>query len=51
MDQNKDVWTGYTYWSAGPWWGKYAYSVEPTGLKENAPADKNQMAVLLKHLQ
>jgi endoglucanase len=51
MDQNKDVWVGYTYWAAGPWWGKYMYSVEPSGLKEGAPVDKNQMSVLLKHLQ
>jgi endoglucanase len=51
MDQNKDVWIGYTYWSAGPRWNKYMYSVEPTGIKEGAPVDKNQMSVLLKHLQ
>jgi len=50
MDQNRDVWIGYTYWSAGPRWGKYMYSVEPTGLKENTPVDKSQMSVLLKHL-
>ncbi len=51
MDQNKDVWIGYTYWAAGPWWNKYMYSVEPAGLKEGAPVDKNQMSVLSKHLQ
>jgi len=51
MDQNKDVWIGYTYWAAGPWWGKYMYSVEPTGLKEGAPVDKNQLPILVKHLQ
>jgi endoglucanase len=51
MDQNKDVWIGYTYWAAGPWWKNYMYSVEPDGLKEGAPVDKSQMSVLSKHLQ
>jgi endoglucanase len=50
MDQNKDVWIGYTYWAAGPWWKNYMYSVEPDGLKAGAPVDKNQMSVLTKHL-
>lgn len=51
MDQNKDVWIGYTYWAAGPWWGSYMYSIEPTGLKTSAPTDANQLSVVLKHLQ
>jgi len=51
MDQNKDVWMGYTYWAAGPWWNKYMYSVEPDGLKQDAPVDKNQLPILVKHLQ
>jgi len=51
MDQNKDVWVGYTYWSAGPWWNKYMYSVEPDGLKQGAPVDKNQLPILVKHQQ
>jgi len=50
MDQNKDVWIGYTYWAAGPWWNKYMYSVEPDGLKQGAPVDKNQLPVLIRHL-
>lgn len=50
LDQNRDVYIGYTYWAAGPWWHDYMYSVEPTGLKEGTPVDKNQLAVLTKHL-
>ena len=50
MDQNKDVWMGYTYWAAGPWWNKYMFSIEPAGLKEGAPVDANQLSILLKHL-
>jgi endoglucanase len=51
MDQNKDVWIGYTYWAAGPWWNNYMYSIEPTGLKEGAPVDRPQMSVLERHLK
>jgi endoglucanase len=51
MDQNRDVWIGYTYWAAGPWWNKYMYSVEPDGLKQGTPVDKNQLQVLQKHQQ
>jgi endoglucanase len=50
MDQNKDVWIGYTYWAAGPWWNNYMYSIEPTGLKTGAPVDRSQMSVLARHL-
>jgi endoglucanase len=51
MDQNKDVWIGYTYWAAGPWWKNYMYSIEPAGLKQDAPVDANQLSVLTKHMQ
>jgi endoglucanase len=26
---NSDVWTGWLFWSAGPWWGDYMFSLEP----------------------
>jgi endoglucanase len=42
---NGDVWLGWTYWAAGPWWHDYPLSIEPvTG------ADAPQLAPLLKHL-
>lgn len=28
--QNKDVWLGWTYWSAGAWWGSYPFSIQPS---------------------
>ena len=28
--KNSDVWSGALWWSAGPWWGDYMFSVEPT---------------------
>ncbi len=45
IDDNLDVWIGWTWWAAGPWWGDYHFSIEP----ENG-MDKPQMAVLLNHI-
>ena len=38
MAANRDVWRGWTYWAAGPWWGEYMFSVEP-----RAGVDRPQM--------
>lgn len=43
MARNRDVWLGWTYWAAGPWWGDYMFSIEP---KDGAA--RPQMAVLGK---
>ena len=45
METNADVWTGFTWWSAGPWWGDYMYTLEPKDGK-----DRPQMAYLTPHL-
>jgi endoglucanase len=45
VDQNEDVWLGWTYWAAGPWWGDYMFSIEPRDGE-----DRPQMAVLEKHM-
>lgn len=29
MEQNSDVWLGFSWWGAGPWWGTYIYGLEP----------------------
>ncbi|GAA0746582.1 glycoside hydrolase family 5 protein [Ideonella azotifigens] len=29
LGANRDVWNGWTWWAAGPWWGSYMYSIEP----------------------
>jgi endoglucanase len=47
---NPDVWQGSTYWAAGPWWGNYMFSAEPTGLGTANVADKPQMAILSSYL-
>jgi len=46
MEKNRDVWIGYTWWSAGPWWGDYMFTIEP-----NKGMDRPQMGWLLPHLQ
>ena len=46
IDQNADVWLGWTSWAAGPWWGEYIFTLEPLN-----GADQPQMTVLKKHLQ
>ncbi len=47
MDANNDVWLGWTYWAAGPWWSEYIFTLEPT----NCPncTDRPQLAVLAPH--
>jgi endoglucanase len=39
--RDSSVWKGWTYWSAGRWWGDYAYSVQPKN-----GVDAPQMEVL-----
>jgi endoglucanase len=45
LGDNPDVWLGWTWWAAGPWWGDYAMSIEPSS-KGDAP----QMAILTRYL-
>ncbi len=45
MGDVADVWLGWTYWAAGPWWGDYAFSVEPVGGQDRP----HQMEVLRAH--
>ncbi|KAJ3047745.1 hypothetical protein HK097_011246 [Rhizophlyctis rosea] len=45
LDDNSDVWIGWTWWAAGPWWGDYMYSVEPTSVTSG---DKPQTSSLKK---
>jgi hypothetical protein len=45
LEANTDVYLGWTYWAAGPWWGGYFTSLEPNGGN-----DKPQMDALEPHL-
>eukprot|EP01088_Endostelium_zonatum_P016820 TRINITY_DN469_c4_g1_i1.p1 TRINITY_DN469_c4_g1~~TRINITY_DN469_c4_g1_i1.p1 ORF type:complete len:334 (+),score=76.98 TRINITY_DN469_c4_g1_i1:36-1037(+) len=47
MEANADVWSGFSWWAAGPWWGNYMYSIEP----DSNGTDKPQMAWIKPHLQ
>ncbi|KAH7134518.1 glycoside hydrolase superfamily [Dactylonectria estremocensis] len=29
LQDNSDVWVGFLWWAAGPWWGDYMFSMEP----------------------
>lgn len=46
LQANTDVWAGWTWWAAGPWWGDYMFSIEPSGT-----VDKPQMSVLQPYLK
>lgn len=43
--QDGNAWLGWTYWSAGPWWGRYPKSIQPVGGQEAA-----QLTLLRKFL-
>ena len=45
MEQNRDVYLGWTYWAGGPWWGN-GLSLEPNGR-----TDKRQMDVLERYMK
>ncbi len=42
MDENKDVWYGWSYWAASPWFGDYMFNVYPPDV------DKFPQAKILK---
>jgi endoglucanase len=50
MEANADVWLGWTWWAAGPRWGNYMFSIEPTNLGKPDQADRPAMSVLERHL-
>lgn len=37
LSSNRDVWAGWTWWAAGPWWGDYMFSIEPRSNGSDAP--------------
>ena len=46
MEAAPDVWLGWTWWAAGPWWGDYMFTLEP----KRDGTDRPQMAWLKPHL-
>ncbi len=47
LQNNADVWLGWAWWAAGPWWGEYMFTLEPT---DNFGSDRPQMAWLTPYL-
>lgn len=46
VEENRDVWLGWTYWAAGAWWKPdYPFNVQPG--KDGS--DKPQMEILVPH--
>jgi endoglucanase len=45
MSENSDVWMGAEWWSAGPWWHSYMYSLEPS----DGPAYSTYLPILEKY--
>jgi endoglucanase len=46
MDDNSDVWLGWSWWAAGPWWNEYMFTLEPTNLGLPTQQDRPAMGVL-----
>ena len=44
ISANADVWEGWAWWAAGPWWGNYMFTLEPANL--SSPVDRPAMTVL-----
>jgi endoglucanase len=50
LQQNADIWSCWTYWSGGPSWGSYMYSIEPKNLGLPTQTDSAQMTALVSYL-
>jgi endoglucanase len=42
LQNNKDVWIGWTYWSGGKWFGKYMFGIYPPNVKDSLQLQKIQ---------
>jgi hypothetical protein len=49
IEANKDVWIGWSWWAAGPWWGEYMFTIEPQNIS-TTPVDRPVMSVLIPHV-
>jgi endoglucanase len=46
IEDNDDVWLGWTWWAGGPWWGNYRFTIEPTNLGEFDETDRPVLGVI-----
>lgn len=49
IESNDDVWLGWTWWAAGPWYTSYFFSLEPNNLGQPNQSERVQMSVLRPH--
>ena len=49
MEANEDVWLGWTWWAAGPWYTSYQFSLEPDNLGQPNQSDRAALSVLDDH--
>jgi endoglucanase len=49
--QDNSVWLGWTYWSAGAWWGTYPLSIQPANPAQSGAPLAAQLTVLLPFLK
>jgi endoglucanase len=47
VEENKDVWTGWSYWVAGDWWSE----TEPLNIQPTKKGDRPQLQALLPALR
>ena len=47
LHANNDVWLGWSWWAAGPQWGEYIFTLQPSS---NPPQDRPQMVWLSPYL-
>jgi endoglucanase len=45
VNANADVWLGWTYWAAGPWWGDYRFSIQPVNGLDKPQTDVLQNGI------
>lgn len=43
---NSDVWEGWAWWAAGPWWGNYMFTLEPANLGQPGQTERAAMPIL-----
>lgn len=46
IEANDDVWLGWNWWAAGPWFTSYFFSLEPNNLGQPNQSERIQMSVI-----
>jgi endoglucanase len=46
IEANEGVWLGWAWWAAGPWWGNYMFTLEPSNFGQPTQSDQPALGVL-----